>query len=202
MTNFSDNIERARRIIGFYYDGNSTPEDLTWVKSFLCSVDKDKLPEDLKIEAEIFGLIDRKSSEIEKNIPEDLENRIRAIWEEEPQARKIRPGKGVILKFMTWASVAAALVVLLINILPLGQQNNTLQIGGESLAVLINEPDEDGYVEITDAEDAALIISSSLSLAGKSIDEVYTPVSKAALKINKIDDKLNKILNHKSLKAS
>lgn len=103
---------------------------------------------------------------------------------------------------MTWASVAAALVVLLINILPLGQQNNTLQIGGESLAVLINKPDEDGYVEITDAEDAALIISSSLSLAGKSIDEVYTPVSKAALKINKIDDKLNKILNHKSLKAS
>lgn len=202
MTNFSDNIERARRIIGFYYDGNSTPEDLTWVKSFLCSVDKDKLPEDLKIEAEIFGLIDRKSSEIEKNIPEDLENRIRAIWEEEPQARKIRPGKGVILKFMTWASVAAALVVLLINILPLGQQNNTLQIGGESLAVLINEPDEDGYVEITDAEDAALIISSSLNLAGKSIDEAYTPLSKAALKINKIDDKLNKILNHKSLKAS
>lgn len=206
MTNFSDNIERARRIIGLYYDGNSTPEDLTWVKSFLCSVDKDKLPEDLKIEAEIFGLIDCESPEIEKNIPEDLENRIRAIWEEEPQARKIRPGhlcgKGVILKFMTWASVAAALVVLLINILPLGQQNNTLQIGGESLAVLINKPDEDGYVEITDAEDAALIISSSLSLAGKSIDEVYTPVSKAALKINKIDDKLNKILNHKSLKAS
>lgn len=202
MTNFSDNIERARRIIGFYYDGNSTPEDLTWVKSFLCSVDKDKLPEDLKIEAEIFGLIDCESSEIEKNIPEDLENRIRAIWEEEPHARKIRPGKGVILKFMTWTSVAAALVVLLINILPLGQQNNTLQIGGVSLAVLINEPDEDGYVEITDAEDAALIISSSLNLAGKSIEEAYTPVSKAALKINKIDDKLNKILNHKSLKAS
>ena len=202
MTNFSENIERARRIIGFYYDGTSTPEDLTWIKSFLCSADKDELPEELKIETEIFGLMDCENSEIDKSIPENLEGRIRAIWQDEPLTHKNKSTKTVILRFMAWTSAAAAIVILLLNILPLGQQNNMLQIGGESLAVLINDPDEDGYVEITDAEDAALIISSSLNLAGKSIDGAYTPVSKAALKMNKIDDKLNKILNHKSLKAS
>ena len=202
MTNFSDNIERARRIIGFYYDGTSTPEDLTWVKNFLCSVDRNELPEDLKTEAEIFGLIGRENSEIDRSIPENLEGRIRAIMIDEGQSQKHKNGKSVILRFIAWTSAAAALVALLLNILPIGQQNNMLQIGGESLAVLINDPDEDGYVEITDPEDAALIISSSLNLAGKSIDGAYTPVSKAAQKMNKIDDKLNKILNYKSLKAS
>ena len=198
MTNFSENIERARRIIGFYYDGISTPEDLTWVKQYFSTVYIDDLPDNLKEDAEIFKMIEVENSEIEDAVPDNLEGRIRAIMTEEPRVSK----KVIILRFVAWTSAAAALVILLLNILPLGQQNNMLQIGGESLAVLINDPDEDGYVEITDPEDAALIISSSLNLAGKSIDDAYTPVSKAALKMNKIDDKLNKILNHKSLKAS
>ncbi|MDE6702684.1 MAG: hypothetical protein K2K00_03290 [Muribaculaceae bacterium] len=156
------------------------------------------MPDNLKEDAEIFKMIEVENSEIEDAVPDNLEGRIRAIMTEEPRVSK----KVIILRFVAWTSAAAALVILLLNILPLGQQNNMLQIGGESLAVLINDPDEDGYVEITDPEDAALIISSSLNLAGKSIDDAYTPVSKAALKMNKIDDKLNKILNHKSLKAS
>ncbi|MDE5568290.1 MAG: hypothetical protein K2J12_07590 [Muribaculaceae bacterium] len=198
MTNFSENIERARRIIGFYYDGTSTPEDLTWVKQYFSTVDIDDLPDNLKEDAEIFKMIEKENSEIEDAVPDNLEGRIRAIMTEEPRVSK----KGIILRFVAWTSAAAALVILLLNILPLGLQNNMLQIGGESLAVLINEPDEDGYVQITDAEDAAKIIAGSMNLAGETMDVVYERVSKTDNKMKKLDDKINKILNHKSLKAS
>lgn len=202
MNNFTKDIERARQIIVEYYDGQSTPDDLSWVKLFLASVEIDRLPSDLKSDAEIFRIMNADVSAIECSVPDNLEERIRALITEAPMAENQSSRKGVVLRFVAWASAAAAAILLIISVFSFSQQPDGLKIGGEVVAALETEPDEDGYIEISNANDAEKIISGSMNLATEKMEVAYNSVTKTDNKIKKIDAKLNKILNNKSLKTS
>ena len=204
MTHLSENnIEKAHRIVEAYYAGVSTPAELSWVNDYFRTVSLSELPEDLRSDAEIFTLMDMADQEIETSVPDDLEDRIKSVMIGDESAGTSHARKrGLILRFGVWSSAAAAVILMIVGIISFNNKSDDLRIGGELVASLENAPDEDGYVEITDATDAARIIAATMKIADYKITTAYSPVKSANDKMKKIDDKLNKILNHKSLKAS
>lgn len=198
MTKLSENIEKARRLVGEFYDGTTSREDERWLKSFFCSVDATQLPEGMRDDAELFRLVDDEASKAVDIVPEDLERRIRSVMSDETVVAPVRR-RSRILSFSVWAGTAAAVMVLVFTVLPFNRYD---AVNVYDSLVASAEIDEDGYYEITDEEDAARLIAHAMGKAGEKMAVAQATLSKTDTKVKTIEEIINKILNHKSLKTS
>lgn len=199
MTNISKNIiDKARALVDSFYSGEISPEDEKWLKSFFSSAENSQLPDDMKDDAEIFRLLDVASVKAEDSVPDDLEGRLRSIMkDDESESPK---SKGLILRYMTWAGAAAAVIMLVLNIIPSHRQSDMIVTDYELIATA--QVDEDGYYEINDADAAAKIIAETMGMASEKLSKASSAISKTNQKVKTIDETINKMLNHKSLKTS
>lgn len=199
MTNISKNIiDKAKLLVDSFYSGEISPEDEKWLKSFFSSADNSQLPDDMKDDAEIFRLLDIASVTAEDSVPEDLEQRLRSIMKDDKSESP--KSKGVILRYMAWAGTAAAAILLILNMIPSERQSDV--IGTQYEMVAAAQTDEDGYYEITDADEAARLIAETMAMASDKLTMANTAISKTDKKVKTINETINKILNHKSLKTS
>lgn len=200
MTNISKNIiDKAKLLVDSFYSGEISPEDEMWLKSFFTSADNSQLPDDMAVDAEIFRMLNDESVKAEDSVPDDLEERLRLIMKDEPTT-EVSKRKGVMIRYMAWAGAAAAAIILALNIIPSTRQSDVIGISYGPIATA--QIDEDGYYEITDADEAARLIAETMAMASDKLTKANTAISKTDKKVKTINETINKMLNHKSLKTS
>lgn len=76
----SEKIERVNQLLGRYYSGTASTDEIEALSGFFNSVDRSLLPDSLREEATFFDAMhDSRMSEIMATMPDDLEERVRSV---------------------------------------------------------------------------------------------------------------------------
>lgn len=102
--NRMDKLTEARRLVGLYYDGDTSPADMSRLRGLLESLEP--LPDDLAAELALLRLIDEAAAEIE--VPEGLEATLRLNLHRQAEAeQKSRHIPRRMTRWMGWAAAVA-----------------------------------------------------------------------------------------------
>ncbi len=170
----------------------------------------EEIPADLHDDAEIFRLMAVGQESVESAVPDDLEAKLRAMINEEPEAGAARKRKFTWLRMAGWATAAAAAVLIGFTFVPAGRQADvsTIESGvnaADDVAAVEADhliDDCDAYIEITDPEEAARLAEEAFALIRTKMAAGRSPLEKTDGKLRKLNFTINRILHNKSLKTS
>lgn len=191
--NHNDHI---RSLLHKYYEGESTPEEESLLVSFFKVTPEGEIPEDLSDEVILFRSLSMLNSEIsDLEIPDDLFERISSV-SNAPLASSSRNFERKWMRRIAYVVAAACVVLLLYH----GTQYLPFNHKPEGIATMTaNVSDahlsEDGFIEITDPEEAEKIMfeigrllatntkqsNEAIQHLEKTVDE-YKELTKSILK--------------------
>lgn len=185
-----------RRLLHKYYEGESTPEEESLLVSYFKFTPDDEIPEDLSDDVILFRSLSTLSSEIsDLEIPDDLFERI-SLVSNAPLASSSRNLERKWMRRIAYVVAAACVVLLLYS----GNQHLPFNNKPEGIATMTaNVSDahisDDGFIEITDPEEAEKIMleigrllatntkqsNEAIQHLEKTVDE-YKELTKSILK--------------------
>lgn len=230
MNTLSENmVNKARQLLKRFYDGETSQEDVRNLNEFFANTDAEKLPEDMRDDAEIFKLMAIETKALEEDVPDGLEDSIRSIIGKESK-------KPRVIKFVPWISVAAAaIVIFILTVLPIWKTSEITHndlLAEKTPAIdsikikTVNEDDnlsvaevkandnvpettntedkvinedDDNYIEIDDPEEAARITAEALTLLRDKMALAHNSIEKADKQLKNINTSIKRILDNEKI---
>lgn len=224
MNTLSDNkLNEIRRLLIRFYDGESSPEDISRLNAFFANTDAERLPEDMREDSETFRLMAVEAESLEAQAPDGLEDAIRDIIGKESK-------KAHIIRFTPWISAAAvAIAIFILTVLPVWKTDETTHSGltasqspsngsittakpvsyritglgvnnnANSITAVGTVEGSGNSIEINDPEEAARITAEALLLLRDKMTFVHNSIGEKDKHIRNINTSIKRILENEKI---